>query len=80
MINTKREILAVKFADCMARLKNFGLKGEVTVTSKMVMVSTSDKSSASCFRKAIKKSCEGTGAVNTETRPKKGFYVFTIVV
>ena len=73
-------MFAVKFADCMSRLKNLGLKGDVTVNSGLVMVSTSDKGSASCFRKAIKNACEKTGSVNTETRPKKGFYVFTITV
>lgn len=78
MMTNQREMMAVKFADCMARLKSFGLKGEVAVSAGVVMVSTTDKNSASQFRKAIKTACAKTGAVSTEHRPAKGAYVFAI--
>lgn len=78
MISSQKELFAVKFADCMARLKGLGLKGEVAVSSGVVMVSTNDKVSASGFRKAVKAACDKTGAIFCETRPAKGFYVFTI--
>jgi hypothetical protein len=74
------ELMAVKFADCMARLKAFGLKGEVSVTAGLVMVATTDKGSAQGFRKAIKTACAKTGAVSTESRPAKGAYVFAIAI
>lgn len=80
MINTTAEMFAVKFADCMARLQALGLKGEVAVSAGIVMVSTTDKGSAQCFRKAIKTACSRTGAVTTETRPAKGAYVFTVAI
>jgi hypothetical protein len=79
MIFSQKELFAVKFADCMARLKSFGLKGEVAVTAGVVMVSTTDKHSAQGFRKAIKTACARTGATYCETRPAKGAYVFTMV-
>jgi hypothetical protein len=75
---SNNELFAVKFADCMARLKSFGLKGEVVVTAGVVMVSTTDKGSAQGFRKAIKTACAKSGSVSCETRPAKGAYVFTI--
>lgn len=78
MNTNQKEIFAVKFADCMARLKALGLKGEVAVTAGVVMVSTTDKGSAQGFRKAIKTACARTGAVSYENRPAKGAYVFTI--
>jgi hypothetical protein len=78
MITSQKELFAVKFADCMARLKAFGLKGDVAVTAGIVMVSTTDKGSAQGFRKAIKTACARTGLVSCETRPAKGAYVFTI--
>lgn len=80
MLNTQKELFAVKFADCMARLKNLGLKADIAVTAGVVMVSTADKDSASCFRKAIKSACLKTGAVHVEKRPRKGFYVFSVTV
>ena len=78
MITNHKELFAVKFEDCMARLKAFGLKGEVAVTAGVVMVSTTDKGSAQGFRKAIKTACARTGADFCENRPAKGAYVFTI--
>ena len=75
-----KEMMAVKFADCMARLKALGLKGEVTVTAGVVMVATTDKGSAQCFRKAIKSTVAKLGAVSAETRPAKGAYVFTVAI
>lgn len=78
MHTSPRELFAIKFADCMHRLKSLGLKGEIAVTPGAVMVSTSDKGSAQCFRKAIKSACARTGTTPIETRPAKGFYVFTI--
>jgi hypothetical protein len=74
----QKELFAIKFADCMARLKSLGLVGEIAVNAGVVIVSTSSKGSASCFRKSIKNACKSTGAISTETRPQKGFYVFTI--
>lgn len=78
MISNKTELFAVKFADCMARLRALGLRGEVAVTAGVVMVSTTDKNSASGFRKAIKTACARTGADWCENRPARGAYVFTI--
>ena len=78
MIATQTEMMAIKFADCMARLRNLGLTGEVVVTAGVVMVSTTSKISASGFRKAIKAACAKTGAVFTESR--KGGYVFTVAI
>lgn len=75
---SQKEFFAVKFADCMARLKALGLKGEVAVSAGVVMVSTTDKGSAQAFRKAIKTTCASSGSVSCETRPAKGAYVFTI--
>ena len=78
MHTTQAEMFAAKFADCMGRLRALGLKGEVAVTAGVVMVSTTDKISASGFRKAMKTACARTGAVFAETRPAKGAYVFTV--
>lgn len=75
---SQKEIFAVKFADCMARLKHLGLKGEVAVSAGVVMVSTTDKGSAQVFRKSIKTACARSGSVSCETRPSKGAYVFTM--
>lgn len=76
---SEREMLAVRFADCMGRLRALGLKGEVAVTAGVVMVSTTDKGSAQAFRKAVKTACARCGVVSVENRPTKGAYVFTIV-
>lgn len=73
------ELFAVRFADCMARLKALGLKGEVTVMAGVVMVATTDKWSAQHFRKAIRTACERTGAHRVENRPAPGAWVFTVV-
>lgn len=73
-----REELAIRFADAMSRLKLLGLKCEVAVSAGVVMVSTSDKGSAQILRASIKKASERMEAVSVETRPSKGFYVFTI--
>lgn len=78
-INSK-EMMAIRFAECMARLKAFGLKGEVSVTAGVVMVATTDKGSAQCFRKAIKSTVAKLGVVSVESRPSKGAYVFTIAI
>lgn len=75
---TQREQLAVRFADCMSRLKAIGLKGEVAVSAGVVMVSTTDRNSASSFRKAIKTACQRSGAICTESR--KGGYVFAVTL
>lgn len=75
----QKELFAVRFADCMGRLRNLGLKAEISVTGGIVMVATTDKTSASCFRKAIKSACAKCGAVFVENRPAKS-YVFTIAV
>ena len=80
MQTTQREQMAIKFADCMARLKNLGLKGEVTVTGGVVMIATECKVSASCYRKAIKTACQRTGAVSHEARPSPSARVFTITI
>ena len=80
MMTSPAEALAVKFADCIARLKALGLRGEVAVSAGVVMVSTTDKGSAQGFRKAIKTACQRTGAVCAETRPARGAYVFTIAI
>jgi len=73
------EMFAIKFAGCMNLLCSLGLKAEVAVVAGLVMVSTDNKHSASAFRRAIKKACKKTQTLFVETRPKKGFYVFTIV-
>lgn len=78
-INTK-EMMAVRFADCIGSLRAIGLKGEVSVTGGVVMIATNDKYSASGFRKAIKRACEKTGSLFVENRPTRGSYVFTIAV
>lgn len=75
-----KEQMAVQLADCMSRLKALGLKGEVAVTAGVVMVSTTDKNSASQFRKAMKKVAERTGTVFVENRPSKESRVFTLAV
>lgn len=80
MQTNQKEMMAVKFADCIGRLRGLCLKGEVAVSAGVVMISTADKVSASGFRKAIKTACDRTGAVSCETRPAKGAYVFTVVV
>lgn len=80
MQNNTQELMAVRFADCMARLKALGLKGEVTVQAGVVMVATDCKLSASAFRKAIKTACARTGAISTEARPSKTARVFTVVI
>lgn len=73
------ESFAVRFADCIGRLRAIGLTGEVAVSAGVVMVSTTNKNSAHAFRKAIKTACAKTGAAFVERRPAKGAYVFTIV-
>lgn len=78
MLTNPAEMMAVKFADCMGRLRALGLKGEVAVTAGVVMVSTTDKGSAQAFRKAIKTACQRCGVVSVETRPARGAYVFTV--
>lgn len=80
MITTQKEMFAVRFADCMARLKALGLNGEVSVVAGLVMIATNDKYSAQSFRKAIKGACKKSGAVSVETRPNKNSYVFTVSV
>lgn len=77
MINSQKEMMAVKFAECMGRLKLLGLKGDVSVTAGVVMIATTCKSSAPVFRKAIKTACR-SGILHVENRPSKGSYVFTI--
>lgn len=80
MLNTRREALVLKFADCMNRLRALGLSAEITVTGGVVLVATSDKNNASAFRKAIKTACAKTGAVFVETRPSATARVFAISV
>lgn len=80
MQTNQTEMFAAKFADCMARLKALGLKAEIAVCAGVVVVSTQDKGSASCFRKAIKTASERAGAFFVENRPAKGSYVFTVKV
>lgn len=75
-----KEQMAVKFADCMARLKVLGLNGEISVTAGVVMVATADKNSASQFRKAMKKAAANTGAIFVENRPSKESRVFTLAI
>jgi hypothetical protein len=70
---------ACRFAECMEKLKNLGLKGEVALTGNVIMISTA-KDCASLWRKAIKTACIKTGCERIETRPAKGFYVFTIII
>ena len=77
MNTNAKELMAVKFAECMGRLKALGMKAEIAVDAGIVMVATADKIDASTFRKAIKTACAKTGAVFCEKRPK-GSYVFTI--
>lgn len=79
MQTNQKELFAVRFADCMGRLRHLGLKGEVTVTAGVVMIATADRISASGYRKAIKTACAKLNAVFTEHRPAKT-YVFTIVI
>ena len=80
MQTNPKELFAVKFADCIGRLRGLGLKGDVAVSAGVVMISTADKASATGFRKAIKTACARTGAVICETLPAKGAYVFTVAV
>ena len=77
MNTTATEVFALQFADAMSRLRGLGLKGEVSVAAGVVMIATTDKISASGWRKAIRRACERTGAVSTERRPA-GSYVFAI--
>lgn len=70
---------ACRFAECMEKLKRLGLKGEVALTGNVIMVSSA-KDCASLWRKAIKTACIKTGCERIETRPAKGFYVFTIII
>ena len=70
---------ACRFAECMQRLKNLGLKGEIALTGNVIMIS-SFKDCASQWRKAIKTACDKTNTKRIETRPSKGFYVFTIII
>lgn len=78
MNTNQAEVFSVRFAECIGRLRALGLKGEVAVVAGVVMVSTTDKTSASGFRKAIRTACARTGAVMVENRPAKGSYVFTV--
>ena len=80
MQTNSQELMAVKFADAMARLKAFSLKGDVTVQAGVVMVATTCKWSASHFRKGIKTACKRTGATWVENRPSKEARVFTVIV
>jgi len=75
----QREMLAVQFADCMARLRALGLQAEITVQAGVVMVATHDKANAAHFRKAIKQATKRLGVISTETRPNATTRVFTIV-
>ena len=78
MITNTKEMFAVRFADSMTKLKLFGVKAEITVASGLIMIVTSDKSSASIIRKSIKK-IKMQEIVATETRPTKDTSVFAIV-
>lgn len=75
-----KELMAVKFAEAMGRLKALGLKGEITVQPGVVMIATTCKWSASHFRKGIKTACANTGATWVENRPSKEARVFTVVI
>lgn len=75
----QREMFAVQFADCMARLRALGLQAEITVQTGVVMVATHDKTNAARFRKAIKTACRKVGVISTESRPDAVTRVFTIV-
>lgn len=77
--NNPPPTMAERFAAIIERMKGLGLKGEVAVTSGVVMFSTTDKTSASLARKGIKNAAKKSGAVSVETRPAKGAYVFTIL-
>lgn len=77
--NNPPPTMAERFAAIIERMKGLGLKGEVAVTSGVVMFSTTDKASASLARKGIKNAAKKAGAVSVETRPAKGAYVFTIL-
>lgn len=80
MNNSQKEIFAIRFADCMARLKLLGLKGDICVNASSVVISTSDSVSAKGFRKALKTACARTDSTWCETRPNKGSYVFAVAV
>lgn len=78
MYTSPQEAHALRLADAIGRLKSFGVSCSVAVSSGVVIVSTGCKYSAKTLRKAIKTACARQDAVSIETRPTKGFYVFTI--
>lgn len=76
---SSRELLALRFADCMGRLKHFGVICDVAVVAGAVIVATSDKGSAKTLRKAIKTAAGKCGANHCENRPR-GRWIFTVTV
>lgn len=80
MQTSHKEIFAIKFADCMTRLKNLGLVCEVAVIAGVVMISTQCAHSAKTIRRSSKMAANKCDAITCENRPSKGFYVFTIKV
>jgi hypothetical protein len=79
MNNSRSELFAVRFADAVAGLKRLGIVCDVAVNAGLVIVSTTDKSSAQTLRAACKRASKAhSTSVFVETRPTKGAYVFTI--
>lgn len=71
---------ACRFYECMDKLKKLGLKGEVSLTAGLVMVSVQGKENSKPWRKAIKTACNKTGVIFAENRPMKDLYLFSIKV
>jgi ferric-dicitrate binding protein FerR (iron transport regulator) len=78
MQTSPQEYRALILSEAVGRLKALGVTFDVAVTAGVVMVSSGCKYSAKTLRKAIKTACARLDAVSVETRPAKGFYVFTI--
>lgn len=74
-----REEYQARFVAICDKLRKIGLKGEVALTGEVIMIS-SFKDSSSLWRKSLRIACKNSNAQLIETRPQKGFYVFTIVI
>lgn len=68
-----------RFLALCDKLRRLGLKGEVALTGEVIMISTG-RDSSSLWRKSLKIACKNCGVNLIETRPQKGFYVFSIFI
>ncbi len=69
------------FYNATEKLKKLGLKGEIALTSEIIMISCdTDKNNASLWRKALKIACKNQNVISCEKRIKNIGHIFTIKV